>query len=135
MAENELQHGSGAKGSLRSAGSPHSQEVPATSPLSPHAKEKKKKKTPKKRPKNLAIHTLGTGMTSTWSHYITRERDKHKIQSKGKRLRGWTTIRKITILLGCVKTRLQHTLGGDPFSSTGGGRELVLVLAAGGSTL
>lgn len=27
------------------------------------------------------------------------------------------------------------TLGGDPFSSTGGGRELVLVLAAGGSTL
>lgn len=35
----------------------------------------------------------------------------------------------------CLVEQQRPTLGGDPFSSTGGGRELVLVLAAGGSTL
>lgn len=41
-------------------------------PTQPACKGKEKK----------AIHTLGTGMTSTWSHYNTREIDKH-IQKQG----------------------------------------------------
>lgn len=39
----------------------------STSPLSLHANGSKP-------PKKQVIHTLGTGMTSTWSHYNRRDR-------------------------------------------------------------
>lgn len=83
--------------------------------------------------KKLAIHTLGTGMTSTWSHYITRKRDKHTQRVRGKDSEDGRASGKDERYWG----RLQRTLGGDPFSSTGGGRELVLELelTEGGSTL
>lgn len=48
--------------------SPHRQDVPA--PAHSASMQKKRKK--------IAIHTLGTGMTSTWSHYNTRETQKQK---------------------------------------------------------
>lgn len=43
----------------------------------------------KTKTKKEAIHTLGTGMTSTWSHYNTGEIDTHThIQKKQKQGEG-----------------------------------------------
>lgn len=48
--------------------SPHRQDVPAPAHSACMQRKRKKKQ---------AIHTLGTGMTSTWSHYNTRETHTH----------------------------------------------------------
>lgn len=59
--------------SLRSAGA-HTDRMCKHQPTKPACKGKEK----------MAIHTLGTGMTSTWSHYNTREIDT-QIQKQGEK--------------------------------------------------
>lgn len=66
--------------------SPHRQDAPAPAHSACMQREKKQ-----------AIHTLGTGMTSTWSHYNTKHAHTHIHTHKKNRVRGRKVNRNKTL--------------------------------------
>lgn len=150
-SENEQHYGFRAK-ALWGALEPT--QTKCSSPLSLHAKEKKKGNTYTRDREDFDLVTLQhKRWIRTYKKQVVGRKENNKNvrwdeekQNKEKAVFTQQTTKHISRLSWSwrftinkhnynVLVKPQLTFGGDPFSSTGGGRELLLVLVAGGSTL